>query len=197
MQDIFLKKTCIKGVRKGWLLSELRTMCDTLKISSKGNKEELCNRISQYFKDKPESNTFLEYIQDNNINQVKLFSLDSDNEIYKITVDNINTAKQECLNYGYVDLYKYLEKLEGTTFNLDLEKILNVLEKGHTEMVVYLYTQFKKTLKVAEINKSIDDLYLLYKDHLPENNYIKYIELSKILKNNAELIKQLELYNIF
>jgi hypothetical protein len=40
-------------------------------------------------------------------------------------------------------------------------------------------------------------LYLLYKDHLPENNYIKYIELSKILKNNAELIKQLELYNIF
>ena len=76
MQDIFLKKTCIKGVRKGWLLSELRTMCDTLKISSKGNKEELCNRISQYFKDKPESNTFLEYIQDNNINQVKLFSLD-------------------------------------------------------------------------------------------------------------------------
>lgn len=192
MQNIFLQKACKKGVRKGWLLSELRTMCETLKLSTKGNKQELCDRISQFFETKKEPVTFLDFVKDNDLESVKKFSLQPLNK------DQINEAKIECLNYGYLDMYKYLETF-SSDFDMTLERILFVLNKGHTIFVDYLYKRFQKTQKAIEIDNQIDKLLLMFnpKIILEQDNYIKYIELSKMLKNNAELIKQIQLFSSF
>jgi hypothetical protein len=47
--EMFIKKGC-KG-RSGWLVNELRNFCDILGINNKGKKEELCEKLSKYFKD--------------------------------------------------------------------------------------------------------------------------------------------------
>jgi hypothetical protein len=47
--EMFIKKDC-KGGRGGWLVNELRNFCDILGINNKGKKEELCERLSKYFK---------------------------------------------------------------------------------------------------------------------------------------------------
>lgn len=193
MQDKFLKKVCVKGVRKGWLLSELRDMCVTLKLSTKGDKETLCKRISNYFNEKQKSTTFLDFVKDGNIEKVKEFSNDT------LSQDEINEAKDECLNYGYFDLYKYLETFPSE-YNLTLDRIFVVLNKGHVQFVTYLYNKFQKTQKNLEIANLADRMYLLFHDNkteIPKNNYIKYIELSKMLKDNAELFKQIELFSNF
>jgi hypothetical protein len=195
MQNIFLKKTCIKGVRKGWLLSELKSMCDTLKLSTKGNKEELCKRISDFFATKGESTTFLDFVKDNNLESVKKFSK-NENEIF--TIEQINEAKQECLNYGYLQMYKYLDSFPSN-FEITLEKIIFVLNKGHTELTRHLYSKFNKNYRILEIDNKIDELMLMFNPQkkIPQDNYIKYIELSKMLRENAELIKQIQLFNTF
>jgi hypothetical protein len=48
--EMFIKKDC-KGGRGGWLVNELRNFCDILGINNKGKKEELCEKLSKYFKD--------------------------------------------------------------------------------------------------------------------------------------------------
>ena len=190
MQDKFLKKVCVKGVRKGWLLTELRDMCGTLKLPTKGDKETLCKRISDYFNEKQESTTFIDFVKDNNIEKVKEFSGDT------LIQDEINEAKDECLNYGYLELYKYLETFPSE-YQLTLDKIFVVLNKGNVQFVTYLYNQFQKSQKNLEIANLADRMYLLFHTNKTEipNNYIKYIELSKMLKNNAELVKQIELFS--
>jgi hypothetical protein len=190
MQNIFLKKTCVKGVRKGWLLSELKSMCETLKLSTKGNKEELCKRISDYFATKGESTTFLDFVKDNDLENVKQFE--------PFTIEQIDTAKQECLNYGYLQMYKYLDTFPSY-FEITLEKIIFVLNKGHTELTRHIYSKFNKNHKIVEIDNKIDELMLMFNPQkkIPQDNYIKYIELSKMLRENAELIKQIQLFNTF
>ena len=169
MQSLFLQKACKKGIQKGWLLSELRVMCETLKISSKGNKQELCNRISDFFDKKGESITFLDFVKDNNLSQVQQYNFQP------LTKDEINEAKTECLNYGYLDMYKYLETFPSD-FEITLDKILFTLNKNHTKLVEYLYNKFKKSQKHLEIDNQVDKLLLMFNPkHILQDNYIKYI----------------------
>jgi hypothetical protein len=184
MQALFLKKTCEKGIRKGWLLKELVTMAKTLELSPKGNKKELCDRISEYFIQKGESVTFFDFVKDGNLEKIK--------EFHDIDIKDNTTAIHLALDYGYLNVYTFLNQFPSN-FILTLLDIINALNKGYTQLVLYLYTQYNKKQEIKTIDNQVDSLLVLFSKEIPKNNYLKYIELSNSLRDQAELVKQIEL----
>jgi hypothetical protein len=186
MEKLFNTKNCDGSfTTKKWTIKELKNFCKLLQLSTRGNKEEICNRISEFFKIKDPNLLFSDFVEDNDLDYVQ-------NYTEHIPIDQFNFSIQKCISFGLLDMLKLLLQKQEYTFTF--RDITLAIDNGFIEMGLYIKQKIFTPQKIDNINKLVAELYTEYNIKKPEDSYISYINLSKILKAHAELYNQMELF---
>lgn len=188
MEKLFNTRSCNdSNTTKKWTIRDLKNFCKLLKLSIVGNKEEICQRISEYFKIKDTNLLFSDFVEDDDQEYVK-------NYTDPIPTDQFNFSIQKCISFGLLDMLKLLLQKEG--YNFTFRDITNCIDNGFIEMGLYIKNRFFTEVKRDKINLLVTELYTEYNMEKNEDPYIAYINLSKILKIHAELYNQMELFEM-
>jgi hypothetical protein len=186
MEKLFNTRSCSIGTRK-WTIKELKNFCKLLQLSTKGNKEEICGRISAFFKIKDPNLLFSDFVEDDDQEYVR-------NYTDTIPKEQFDFSIQKCISFGLLDMLKIL--LQKQTYAFTFRDITLAIDNGFIEMGLYIKKQLFTGEKEDRVNNLVSELYNEYNMKKPEEPYIAYINLSKILKSHAELYNQMELFEL-
>jgi hypothetical protein len=186
MEKLFNTRSCNgENTTKKWTIKELKNFCKLLQLSTQGNKEKICNRISEFFKIKDPNLLFSDFVEDNDLEYVK-------NYTEQILIEQFDFSIQKCISFGLLDMLKLLLQKQEYTFTF--RDITLAIDNGFIEMGLYIKQQLFTSAKIEHIDNLVSELYKQYNIKKPEEPYIAYINLSKILKSHAELYNQMELF---